>query len=193
MRRVSTIRTSPASFRRSEAPAVTWPKADAPQLVVVVKLSNPKGNFYGGATAAPMTKTIVQAALAARDAALDRSQLVVPGKPSSPGVVQTGRPRTAVATARRAALASATPDTTARSVVLDLPPGPERLGASRPARSVPDVRGMSLRNAVRSLHVAGLRVQLARGAPSALSTSVTEPAPGVVVSAGSLVRLRYSR
>ena len=167
--------------------------ADAPQLVVVVKLSNPKGNFYGGATAAPMTKTIVQAALAARDAALDRSQLVVPGKPSSPSVVQTGRPRTAVATARRAALASATPDTTARSVVLDLPPGPERLGASRPARSVPDVRGMSLRNAVRSLHVAGLRVQLARGAPSALSTSVTEPAPGVVVSAGSLVRLRYSR
>jgi hypothetical protein len=52
---------------------------------------------------------------------------------------------------------------------------------------------MSLRDAVRSLHFAGLRVQLARGAPSAPSTSVTEPAAGVMVSAGSLVRLRYSR
>jgi len=55
---------------------------------------------------------------------------------------------------------------------------------------------MRLRDAVRSLHFAGLRVQLARGAPSATSapsTNVTEPAPGVMVSAGSLVRLRYSR
>jgi len=167
--------------------------ADAPQLVVVVKLSDPKGNFFGGATAAPMTKTIVQAALAARDAALDRSQLAAPRKAAPAAAEQAGRPRTSVATAKRAALAPLTPDTTAPSVVLDLPPQPERRGLSRPVRSVPNVRGMSLRDAVRSLHFAGLRVQLTRGAPSALSTSVTEPAPGVAVSAGSLVRLRYSR
>ena len=168
--------------------------ADAPQLVVVVKLSNPKGNFYGGATAAPMTKTILQAALAARDAALNRSELAAPPSvAAAPAAVQSGRPRTVVATARRGAgsVSLLAPDTTAGPVVVDLPPAPERRVPSRPPRSVPNVRGMTLRAAVRSLHFAGLRVQLTRGAPSAPIVSVTEPAQGVVVSAGSLVRLRH--
>ena len=105
--------------------------ADAPQLVVVVKLSNPKGNFYGGATAAPMTKTIVQAALAARDAALDRSQLVVSGKPSFPGAVQTGRPRTA-ATGPAGCAGSSVPEI-GRKVARrrGAPPRPPNPGGSR--------------------------------------------------------------
>ena len=162
--------------------------ADAPQLVVVVKLTNPKGNFYGGATAAPVTKTIVQAALAARDAALDRSRLVASPKVTV-GATQPGEPRTAVATASRAEQESVTHDTTARAVVLDLPWRLEASRSVRPPRSVPNVRGMNLRNAVRSLHSAGLRVQLSRGASS---TGVTEPASGAMVPAGSLVRLRSS-
>jgi cell division protein FtsI (penicillin-binding protein 3) len=167
--------------------------ADAPQLVVVVKLSNPKGNFYGGATAAPMTKTILQAALAARDAALNRSELVALPRATAAAAVQSGRPRTVVATASKGSVSLLSPDTTASPVVLDLPPAPEQRVPPRPPRSVPNVRGMTLRAAVRSLHFAGLRVQLAPGAPSAPIVSVTEPAPGVVVSAGSLVRLRHSR
>jgi len=164
--------------------------ADAPQLVVVVKLSSPKGNFYGGRTAAPMTKTILQAALAARDAALDRSALAsrLSARPRQSG---EERPRTPVATASRGSrLPAVAGADSARSVVLDLPPKPDRKGAPVAARRVPNVHGMSLREAVRSLHSAGFRVQLSRNASS---TSVTDPAPGALISSGSLVRLRYRR
>jgi hypothetical protein len=174
--------------------------ADAPQLVVVVKLSSPMGDFYGGRTAAPMTKTIVEAALAARDAALDRSRLAPPSPPSprpTATAVQSGATRPAVAASTRGNVSRPSlvpPDTTAPSVVVDLPPGegPQRGQRAARPRSVPDVRGMSLRDAVRSLHFAGFRVQLAGGAPSG-ATGVTEPASGALASAGSLVRLRYHR
>jgi cell division protein FtsI (penicillin-binding protein 3) len=165
--------------------------ADAPQLVVVVKVSSPKGAFHGGRTAAPMTKTIVQAALAARDAALDRSKLAARGPSRIVGeAVQSGRSRTPVATAIRDSAGAALGTDTAKSVVLDLPPKPERGPSALKARIVPNVRGLSLRDAVRSLHFAGFRVQLTSGGPS---TPVTEPAPGALASAGSVVRLRYSR
>jgi cell division protein FtsI (penicillin-binding protein 3) len=160
--------------------------ADAPQLVVVVRLTSPQGNFYGGSTAAPMTKTLLQAALAARGAALDRNAL---SASSQGNAIQAGRSGTAVATIRRGPVLVARRDTMAGSIVLDLPPGPERRRVA-PPRSVPSVRGMTLRDAVRSLHFAGFRVQLARGASS---TNVTEPASGAMMSPGSLVRLRYSR
>lgn len=163
--------------------------ADAPQLVIVVKISSPKGDFYGGRTAAPMTKTILQAALAARDAALDRSGLAPAPRKVATAAVQSGVARAPVATVRRGGPAAVPADST-RTVVLDLPPSPERRRAAPPPRSVPNVRGMNLRDAVRSLHVAGFRVQLARGAPS---SNVTEPAFGALATAGSLVRLRYGR
>lgn len=182
--------------------------ADAPQLVVVVKLSGPKGNFYGGATAAPVTRTILQAALAARDAALDRSELAgeaksgtadagaspLDGRPEF--VTQSGRSakgaRLLVAAAGRAVEGGVldTAGSSARAVVLDVPPPLDRGRPAPPPRGVPDVRGMTLRQAVRSLHSAGFRVQLARGA---FTRSVTDPAPGSLAPAGSLIRLRYTR
>jgi cell division protein FtsI (penicillin-binding protein 3) len=50
--------------------------ADEPQLVILVKLDNPTKSIYGGKAAAPVSKVVLQAALAARDAALDRGALV---------------------------------------------------------------------------------------------------------------------
>jgi len=166
--------------------------ADAPQFVIVVKLTNPRGNFYGGSTAAPVTKTILQAALAARDAALDRSALATknafPARASES--IQAGIMTASVATATATPVELPVTDTSGSRVVVDVPMRRENVRASHPAppRSVPDVRGMTLRNAVRSLHSAGFRVQLARGASS---TSLTEPASGALVPPGSLVRLRY--
>ena len=165
--------------------------ADAPQLVVVVKLGSPRGSIYGGQTAAPMTKTILEAALAARDAALNRSAL--PARGIAP--MQAGTERRPVATARRAEepRREVLPDTGSRSVVLELATqtvGPSKKVPRRELRPVPDVRGMTLRNAVRSLHSAGFRVQLSRGAPP---STATEPAAGVLASPGSLVRLRHIR
>jgi len=174
--------------------------ADAPQLIVVVKLSSPKGNFYGGTTAAPVTKTILQAALAARDAAIDRSELANEATRSVADAgarrntaqlvaAQSGTVNPSVSAARRNSMASSSVDAdSTRSVVLDVPPSPERPTVAPRPRAIPNVRGLSLRDAVRSLHSAGFRVQLARGASS---TSVTEPASGVLASAGSIVRLRY--
>ncbi len=59
--------------------------------------------------------------------------------------------------------------------------------AAAPARAVPDVRGLDLRDAVRALHGAGFRVQLAR-APSGAG-GVTSPSAGSTVRPGALVRL----
>ena len=165
--------------------------ADAPQLVVVVRVSNPKGDFYGGRTAAPMTKAIVQAALASRDAAIDPSAL---RRRSTGSVVQAGaRPAaTVAATARQ----SDAPEPTTSPVVMDLVAGtPARetaVARSTPSqRRVPNVTGMTLREAVRSLHYAGFRVQLVRG--EAGSTSPTQPAAGTSAAVGSIIRLRSSR
>ena len=49
--------------------------ADHPQLVVIVKIDNPRGNYYGGLTAAPVTRTMLQQALASRRVAIDRGRL----------------------------------------------------------------------------------------------------------------------
>jgi len=49
----------------------------APQYVMLVKLNNPKGDIFGGSTAAPVSKIVLQAALAASNASLDRSKLAM--------------------------------------------------------------------------------------------------------------------
>src|SRR6266568_8300215 len=52
-----------------------------PQYVVLVKLDNPRGAHYaGGDIAAPVTQIVLRAALAARDAALDRENLAASEK-----------------------------------------------------------------------------------------------------------------
>lgn len=171
--------------------------AEAPQLVIVVKLTNPKGKFYGGSTAAPVTKAVLQAALAARDAALDRSQLVP--QPLKVAATSSGGTRAPLAAKGRQVMSvTSAPeenvDTTRAdpepSVVLDIPSAPQSPRPQQAARVVPDVGGLNLREAVRSLHEAGFRVQLTRGAPS---MGVTDPAPGARATPGSLVRLRYDR
>lgn len=158
--------------------------AEDPQLVVVVKLTSPKASIYGGLTAAPITRTVVQAALASRDAALDRGRLMADARP-----VQAGVQRAAASAVARGARSEALPDSAMGPVVLSLPARPVRK-EERPPRAVPNVRGLTLREAVRSLHNAGFRVQLAPGTPS---PSATEPGPGSLAPAGTLVRLRHSR
>jgi beta-lactam-binding protein with PASTA domain len=52
---------------------------------------------------------------------------------------------------------------------------------------VPSVRGLTLREAVRSLHAAGFRVQLAPGASEG-----TSPASGALAAPGTIVRLLFN-
>jgi cell division protein FtsI (penicillin-binding protein 3) len=162
---------------------------DNPQYVIVVKLTAPQNSIFAAETAAPVTKAILQAAIASRDAALDRGKLassVVPTKhdSSKDQVRQAGT----VAALPKAASDSQghSPNDGAEAYVVSLP-----MAAPKPApkvvHPVPDVRGLALRDAVRSLHDAGFRVRLARAMGNTPAT--TTPSAGELVTTGTLVRL----
>jgi hypothetical protein len=173
--------------------------ADRPQFVILVKLDNPRGAYYGGQTAAPVTKAVLEAALASRNASLDRGTLAAVRQDAAPD--SSRDTAAALADARVAAetLATAPAREGARALaaeraakdsagvapfVATLPaPRAPRAAVQRP-RPVPDVRGLSLRQAVHALHAAGFHVQLQTGLEMG-----TAPAAGALAPAGTLVRL----
>jgi cell division protein FtsI (penicillin-binding protein 3) len=164
--------------------------ADDPQFVIAVRLSNPSGSYYGGRTAAPVTRAIIEAAVASPRAALDRRRLAATKRPEPP----KGELQLEIADAAKQAgeiqVADPVPEAepVTESIVVQLPaPGPAKASAGVP-RVVPDVRGMSLRDAVRTLHNAGFRVGYSGRASGRISTA-TFPAAGSVVRQGSLIRL----
>jgi cell division protein FtsI (penicillin-binding protein 3) len=175
--------------------------AENPQYVILVKLDNPKGSYYGGKTAAPVSKVVLEAAIAARDAAIDRSALtrrrsepVFASRDSGPrGGADSQR-------AREVTVAAGTVDEVSADSSRD--PGEnasvpfvvslaDRRSAPTPpvrVRPIPDVHGMPLREAVHVLHESGFRVQLASGA-----TGTTAPGAGTPLRTGSIVRLYQQR
>jgi cell division protein FtsI (penicillin-binding protein 3) len=157
--------------------------ADNPQYVILVKLDNPTGaSYYGGRVAAPVSKVVLEAAIAARDAALNRTQLAEAPKRRAPDSVPADD------SARALATAAATADRRAPAYVVELGNPVTATAAIVTSRAVPDVRGMTTRAAVRELHKAGFRVQLV----SAPAGSV-QPAAGTMLRSGSLVRLGNDR
>src|SRR5437762_10539 len=141
--------------------------ADQPQLVLVVKIDNPhKGSYFAAQTAAPVTRSMLEQALAARTVALDRARL------------STAAPR--------AAAAPADNDGGLVPYVVPWPYERDSSGVGRgPRRAVPDVAGFGMREAVRTLHRRGFRVAL-RGWGVA---EHTWPAAGDSAAAGSMVTL----
>jgi cell division protein FtsI (penicillin-binding protein 3) len=164
---------------------------DAPQYVIVVKLTAPQSSIFAAETAAPVTKAILEAALAAGNAALDRTKLASSVVPSRKDTARRATIEQAGAPDRRVT-AAATADSADQNgsvqfvVTLPIQPQPQM---PRTVRPVPDVRGLPLRDAVRSLHSAGFRVQLGRGGAS--SSAVTTPAAGELAQTGTLVRLIF--
>jgi cell division protein FtsI (penicillin-binding protein 3) len=151
-----------------------------PQYVILVKLDDPTSSIFGGAAAAPVSRAILQAAIAARDAALDWQTLL-------------DSRRVALADTMPHPLAVVDSDTATVDSVLTTPGSTLVSLGSRPTPApapalvsvrVPDVRGWSLRSAVRALHQAGLRVEVV---PAALGSTV--PASGTVVKPRSVVRV----
>ncbi len=145
--------------------------AEEPQLVVVMKIDNPqKGSYFAAQTAAPVTRSMLEQALAARTVALDRARLsnVTP-------------------TADRVPLEE--PD----GIVPYLVPWPYIADSAltQPERTVPNVTGRPLREAARSMHARGFQVVVkgwgvihhtwpAAGERAAAGTTVTmfaEPRP----------------
>jgi cell division protein FtsI (penicillin-binding protein 3) len=137
--------------------------ADHPQLVVVVKIDNPTGKYYGGLTAAPVTRTMLQQALASRRIGIDRSRLTTrhetPTRAPRPIDTLTGTSR----------------------VVLSWPHQPPR--RDRISSPIPDIIGRPVREAVYALHRRGFRVTL-RGLGE---VSRTMPPAGQTAVAGTPV------
>ncbi|HMA20313.1 MAG TPA: penicillin-binding transpeptidase domain-containing protein, partial [Gemmatimonadaceae bacterium] len=170
--------------------------ANKPQYVVLVKLDSPKGSIYGGEVAAPVTSVVLRAAIAARDAALDRSQLAsverdVPLTKAAEEKRKASTSDTAPSTSEGEAASASPTESPAEPTeqlprLIALPYTRPRTQADNSLRPVPDVRGLNLRNAVRALHRAGFRVTLATA--QALPTI---PVAGTLLPAGSVVKLQH--
>lgn len=133
--------------------------AEDPQMVMVIKLDDPEG-VYASVSAAPLTRSVLEQILAARTAALDRVSLSVSAEPQA-----------------------VLPDEPVEPRVVSWPPeAPMSADGPRP---VPDVSGMPLRDAVRTLHRAGFSVTAAGPGPAV----GTLPETGVRIQAGSRVRV----
>ena len=177
-----------------------------PQYVVLVKLDSPKGGHYaGGDIAAPVTQIVLRAALSARDAALNREDLAASEKEAvaqaHPGAVSSTTARASSNLAAPSADAHAAkpdpasydpnrnigkrdPQEEVAPYVVDLPATLKAPAAPTTPRAVPDVRGMSTREAVRALHSAGFRVRLLTAAATG-----TSPAAGSIAPPGTIVQL----
>lgn len=178
--------------------------ADDPQFVVLVKLDSPRGAYFGGEIAAPVSAVVLRAAIAARDAALDRGELaVVEKRVALPESSNLAARSVAGVKGKRTEYAPAFADADVEDerpnqaedaiagavnppTRFDLPFAPPRLVPSTSPRSVPDVAGLTLRSAVHALHNAGFRVQLV---PSL--GALTLPAPGTLLTPGSVVKLQH--
>jgi cell division protein FtsI (penicillin-binding protein 3) len=176
---------------------------DRPQFVILVKLDNPRGAYFGGLTAAPVTKAVLEAALASRNASLDRGTLAASRQDPKRDTARDTSARLANARlvaetlatrhvregARALTAERATRDSAGTTPFVAMLPAPKAGKAVvPPPRPVPDVRGLSLRQAVHALHTAGFHVRIERGTETA-----TAPAAGVVTPVGSMVRLAGTR
>lgn len=135
--------------------------AEEPQLVMVVKLDEPKRANTAAMTVAPLTKAVIEQVLAADTRALDRAAL------ARPLTIEPKGPIEALPSATTVSWPQPTPHDSSKSC------------------SVPDIRGMSLRSASRELHALGLRMRVVGWG----SVRSTEPAAGTVVSKGTVVKV----
>jgi cell division protein FtsI (penicillin-binding protein 3) len=165
--------------------------AEKPQYVVLVKLDSPKRSYFGGEVAAPVTSVVLRAALAARNAALDRGELAsveqdVPLAPSESTATAVMPGDTSATITGQAVLAPVAEPLAGPPKIFLLPYEKRRAVVDKSLRPVPDVRGLPVRSAVRALHRAGFRVTLATtiGVP-------TLPVAGTLLAPGSIVKLQH--
>ncbi len=172
-RRVVHGRYAPGEYTASFA--ALFP-ADHPQIVLVVKIDNPRvGGYFAAEAAAPVTRSMLEQALAARDVALDRARL-------STAVPRSSLPALGAADDISGVVPYVVPwPYRPDSAAPAFPPSP----SARSRRVVPDVAGRDLRDAVRVLHQRGFRVLL-QGWGVARRTA---PAAGDSAAAGSAVTL----
>ncbi len=125
-----------------------YPAKD-PQLVAVVTIEDPKGAYYGGLTAAPVTASMFKQALSARHSVIDRS--VIAEKAEGRNDAEKAERRNDATTQSEADLNSS-----AASVRLPL----RDPSARTTMVLVPEVTGRAIRAAVFAVHQRGLRARV---------------------------------
>lgn len=148
-----------------------------PQLVILVRLDRPRGSYYGGTTAAPVTRETLQAILAARSPGLDRRSLLATRLPSAPRPASDRAPRR-----------DDPPLNGAEGVYVFVSTDglPEGGAAAEGAElALPDLAGLAVRDAARRAHALGLRVRLEGGG----FVAATRPAAGEAVARGDTLVL----
>jgi len=143
-----------------------------PQLVVYVKLERPEGAYYGGATAAPVTRATMEAVLAARQAPIDREALAS---------LTRRRSRNTPLPGIQFASSGFSPSLPVRT--------PRTSNSPETGAVIPDVSGWPPRLAVRRLHAHGFRVLLEGTGP----ISGTDPVSGTPLTPGDTVRILTGR
>jgi cell division protein FtsI (penicillin-binding protein 3) len=159
---------------------VAYSPAEDPSLVIFAKLEDPQGAFYGGAVAAPISRSALQAALATRGVELTSGQVVSPADRFD----WTQR--------------QAEPDADLRSRLQMLPvdQGAVRFASAgqmhfartetTATRRLPDLRGLSIRSATARLHALGMQAKLKASG----RVEDQSPPPGSPALVGSVVLLR---
>lgn len=171
-----------------------------PQYVLVARLIDPQGTYYGGLVSGEMVNDALQSAIATRNASLDRGELArvarpmaaPPPKPLTPEQWRIAQRDSARFDSLKApAPAKVEPIPMPSRIVVELPFATAR-EARRPdaaaLRPVPSVYGLSARQAARTLYAAGFQVSLVDG-----SVVRTRPVAGAMLRTGSTVQLESPR
>lgn len=167
---------------RYSASFVGYTPADDPRLVVLTKLDDPQGSYYGGSTAAPISRSMLQAALATRGIALPDARLAHSAAPRRLWGEGSGRTGDGMGEMRPAGPFVFAVNGSTESWTGSVPDD----GGESARRVLPDLRGLPVRTATARLHELGLRVAMdATGKVEGQS-----PPPGSRVRAGATVRLR---
>lgn len=148
-----------------------------PQLVIFVKLDQPQGSFYGGLTAAPVTRETLQGILAARARALDGTSLLTARVAPDPGT------RGALAPQGQLSVGKGKEGPFVFFLSEGLPE-PDSIAAGRRV-VVPVLMDLPMRDAVRRLHSLGFHVRL-RGSGSVQGS---RPAAGSLLAPGDTLLL----
>lgn len=171
-----------------------FPAAD-PRIVIFVKLDEPRGDYYGGLTAAPVTRETLQGMLAARSVAIDGATLLTARSTSVAAPVLPMAPQPLASVMNVEARVSDVPhllhlvadEVDAAGVGIGTLDGaqPDVHAEVLDSVVVPNTTGASLRTAARSVHGAGLKARV-EGSGTIIDS---DPAAGTLVARGSLVTL----
>jgi len=163
--------------------------ADKPQLVVLAKLDRPRsGQIYGGVIAAPILKAVIEGAFASSRTSIDRRELAAqavapPAMPDS--VLDATLAGTEPMAPRPPRRARSEAGDGAVPYLMAITPG-ARTAPPPPVtpRAVPRLAGLTLREALLTLHEQGFRVVV-----DTLSGGGTSPAAGTPALPGTIIRL----